>query len=41
MHVRVNPAGGPRLCIKHVCKLMVDPTGEVQHEFLFYEDGCR
>jgi hypothetical protein len=33
--------GGPNLYIKYVYKLMVDPTGEVKREFLFYEDGCR
>lgn len=33
--------GGPSLYIKYVYKLMVDPTGEVKREFLFYEDGCR
>lgn len=33
--------GGPNLYITYVYKVMVDPTGEVKHEFFFYEDGCR
>ena len=39
--VFVAKDGGPGLYIKYVYKLMVDPTGEVKREFLFYEDGCR
>ena len=37
----VAKGGGPNLYFKYVYKAMVDPTGEVKHEFLLYEDGCR
>jgi hypothetical protein len=33
--------GGPNLYFKYVYKFIVDPTGEVKRDFLFYEDGCR
>ena len=33
--------GGPNLYLRYVYRLTVDPTGEVKHEFFFYEDGCR
>lgn len=33
--------GGPNLYFKYVYKVLVDPTGAVKHEFLFFEDGCR